>query len=132
MRRATVTQLVDFAKCEKLAVLKLTQKESINESRRKSIDAGVAEHNRLERQTVVDGRCFVASYAFGIDAAETNELRVHRDKAWLSKPAGRLGIRLYYWASPLAVGLFRRVPGGLWLARLIVTAYIKTMRKGPP
>lgn len=127
MRRVTVTQLVDFSKCEKLGVLKLTQKEAVNAARGRAIDAGVAAHGRLERQAVVDGRCFVASYAFGCDAPETNALRSHRDRSWLGTAPGRLGAAAYYRLSPPAVGLLRRMPGGRALARFLVRIYIRAV-----
>lgn len=47
-----------------------------------------------------DGRCFIASSVYGPDAAQTDELRVFRDRALLPHPSGRALVRAYYAVSP--------------------------------
>lgn len=120
MKRPSVTQLVDFAKCEKLAILKISHKESLGAQRRQAVDEGIRAHDRLERQAVIDGRCFVASYAYGGDSPEAAELRKYRDVQLKKTFSGRMFIRAYYALSPWAVAACRRVPAGKAAARLVV------------
>jgi hypothetical protein len=125
VRRVTVTQLVDFAKCEKLAILKLTHKEMLNEERSRAVSAGIEAHGQLERQLSVDGRCFIASFACGSDAPETIFLRHYRDNVLQVTRLGRIGIRFYYFASPYAVHFLRLVPHGKRLSFWCVRTYIR-------
>lgn len=120
MKRPSVTQLVDFAKCEKLAILKITHKEILGERRRQAVDEGIRAHDRLERQSVVDGRCFVASYAYGGDSPEAEKLRRYRDQRLAKTFFGRVFIHAYYALSPWAVRACRSIPGGKSAARLLV------------
>lgn len=128
MKRPSVTQLVDFAKCEKLAILKLSHKEKLGAARQRAVDDGIREHSRFERQAVVDGRCFVASYAYGGDSSQADELRRYRDQVLARHAAGRAFIRSYYAISPLAVAVFRRIPGGRRCARWAVGAALAWTR----
>lgn len=128
MKRPSVTQLVDFAKCEKLAILKISHKESLGAQRSRAVEEGIRAHDRLERQTVVDGRCFVASYAYGAGSPETAELRKYRDQRLGKTLAGRVFIQVYYALSPWAVGACRRIPGGKKIALLLVGAALAWAR----
>ena len=119
-KRPNVTQLVDFAKCEKLAVLKLSQRETLDAGRRDAINRGTAAHSRMEKAATVDGRCFVASFAFGADAEQTQFLREFRDSRLLPHTLGRAAVRLYYALSPGAVSFLSQVPGGRRLACIVV------------
>lgn len=119
-KRPSVTQLVDFAKCEKLAVLKLSQRETLDAGRRDAVNRGTAAHSRLENAVTVDGRCFVASFAFGTDAEQTRFLREFRDSRLLPHALGRAAVRLYYALSPGAVSFLSQVPGGRRLACIVV------------
>jgi hypothetical protein len=129
MRRPSVTQLVDFAKCEKLATLKISKAEPLNANRRQAVDHGLARHERFERQAVVDGRCFVASFAYGSDSLQAAALRAYRDEVLARSALGRLGIAAYYRLSPMAVGALRQIPQGLPLARWLVDAALRRVQK---
>ena len=119
-RRPTVTQLVDFSKCEKLGALKLLGKEQLNARRQAATARGDAVHRQRELQTSIDGRCFVASFAFGADAPRVAALRSYRDEVLGASFAGRGVIRVYYALSPLLVAALRLHPKGRVLARLMV------------
>ena len=129
MRRPTVTQLVDFSKCEKLAILKRSKAEHLDQARQAATMRGEREHARLERQTVVDGRCFVASFAYGPQAWQTQALRHWRDERLLLTVWGRALTRLYYMLSPWAVAALRRCPNGArWARALVDFALSKVLR----
>jgi diacylglycerol kinase family enzyme len=117
LRRPSVTQLVDFSKCEKLAILKRSRAETLDSTRRAAVERGEREHLRLERQGVVDGRCFVASFAYGSDAEQVHALRAWRDKSLKPTKFGRVAIAIYYAASPWAVRALSKIPKGQKLAR---------------
>lgn len=127
MRRATVTQLVDFAKCEKFGILKLSRAETLNAQRQALVDHGANEHARMERAASVDGRCFVASFAFGVDAPQTQRLRTFRDEKLLCSSVGRCMIRIYYALSPWAVIVLRRHVWGLDIARALVSWAVRRL-----
>lgn len=57
------------------------------------------------------GACFVATAAFGPDAAELEAFRAFRDEALLPHPVGRRFVRLYYRLGPAAAALVERCPG---------------------
>jgi hypothetical protein len=124
----TVSQLVDFAKCEKLAILKRTRRETLNEVRQTAVDRGTQAHARFEKQSTVDGRCFVSSFAFGPDAVETMNLRAYRDSVMLRSKWGASLVAMYYLMSPLGVALLRRLWKGDTLARLAIRLVSKLLR----
>lgn len=129
MRRPTVTQLVDFDKCEKLGVLKVNRKESINTKRQDAINRGVEEHSKMEASRLVDGRCFVATFAFNdSEAVEVIYLRAFRDNVLLQCGLGKYLVAKYYKWSPSLVEFLSAVPAGRWLAKLSVIALIKVIR----
>ena len=127
-KNITVTQLVDFHRCEKLAILKLNKKEVVSRSRQNAIDNGVILHQRLEKQVLVDGRCFVASYAFGPDAVETIFLREYRDSVLMGNRIGRGFVMIYYKFSPMAVKCFSNFKYGKRVARGIVKGILKVIQ----
>ena len=55
-----------------------------------------------------DDRCFIASYAFGIDDPRTDYFREFRDRHLLHSLAGRLLMRAYYVLSPYLVLMCRQ------------------------
>jgi hypothetical protein len=55
-----------------------------------------------------DTRCFVASYAYGIDDPRTDYFRSLRDKRLLHSRIGRILITLYYQLSPALVLLCKK------------------------
>lgn len=129
MRRPTVTQLVDFDKCEKLGVLKVSRKEAINVERQSAINRGITEHSKMEASRVVDGRCFVATFAFdNSEAAEVVYLREFRDDVLLRSGFGKLFVARYYKWSPLLVDFFQSVPAGRKAAKLSVLVMIKVIQ----
>lgn len=128
MKKTTVTQLVDFAKCERLAILKLAKAEPLDAVRRKAVIQGEAVHRQTERAWAVDGRCFVASFAFGPDAVETRDLRRFRDGYLQLRVWGRWSVAVYYLLSPVFVRVARRCPGGLWTSRALARLVWRSIR----
>lgn len=128
-KRPSVTQLVDFAKCEKLAILKLDRREELDAVRSGAVKRGESAHRRMERAATVDGRCFVASFAYGPNAKQTQLLRAFRDALLLPSLPGRALVHTYYLISPLAVALLRRAPWGRRVARLVVDFAIVALAK---
>jgi len=63
------------------------------------------------------GGCFVATVAFGRDAAELHAFRAYRDQVLLSNEAGRLLVRAYYLAGPWLAGFVARNPRAHRLVR---------------
>lgn len=125
MKKVTVTQLVDFAKCEKLGVLKINRAEELGAARQRAVDEGMRSHSRLEHAASVDGRCFVATFAYGADAHQTRILRQFRDARLMPSRGGRALVRVYYAASPWLVAILARVPGGGGCARSVVDAAVR-------
>tara|TARA_R110002167_G_scaffold204404_1_gene408440 strand:- start:6757 stop:7161 length:405 start_codon:yes stop_codon:yes gene_type:complete len=63
---------------------------------------GDIEHDRLNKQAE-DKRCYVASYAYGVDDPRTILLRQFRDKHLVGNLLGRSLIGLYYRTSPALI-----------------------------
>lgn len=103
----TVTDLVTFTRCERLAALKREHAEEIDLRRAISIRKGIQEHQKFEAQH--DSRCFVASWALGESDPDTQKLRQWRDAVLLSRPWGRLVVKCYYQVSPWGIGLAQMV-----------------------
>ncbi len=66
-------------------------------------DAVAYEHSRRRKGVSRDTRCYIATAVFGVDAPETEILRVWRDQVLMKSPAGRAFIAIYYAVSPLLV-----------------------------
>lgn len=124
----TVSQLVDFAKCEKLAILKRTKREVLNHARQEAVDRGTQAHARFEKQATVDGRCFVSSFAFGPNSIETGNLRVYRDNVMLQSKWGSVLVQVYYRVSPHGVAIMRRLWRGEILARFAIRFVARCLR----
>jgi hypothetical protein len=64
-----------------------------------------------------DERCFVASYAYGVDHPKTKAMRDFRDTEILSRPGGRWLVSAYYRLSPTLVRLCQK---NQWFSRVVV------------
>ncbi len=60
---------------------------------------GDIEHDKLNKQAE-DKRCYVASYAYGIDDPRTIRLREFRDENLVGNLPGRILVEVYYRLSP--------------------------------
>jgi hypothetical protein len=130
MRRPTVTQLVDFDKCEKLGILKISRKEALNDKRQREINRGLMVHSKMESARSIDGRCFVATFAFNdSNAPEVVYLRGFRDDVLLNFGVGKLLVARYYEWAPFMIRVLSVVPSGRSLARLSVIAIVKIIRR---
>tara|TARA_B100002049_G_scaffold229110_1_gene204324 strand:+ start:68199 stop:68588 length:390 start_codon:yes stop_codon:yes gene_type:complete len=57
-----------------------------------------------------DRRCFVATYAYGVDDYRTQQLRIFRDQVLACSLLGRCLIAAYYIVSPHLVLVARKFP----------------------
>jgi hypothetical protein len=64
-----------------------------------------------------DERCFIASYAYGVDHPKTEAMRDFRDTEILSRPGGRWLVSAYYRLSPTLVRLCQK---NQWFSRIVV------------
>ncbi len=126
MKRKSIsaTALAELGKCEQSFVLALKHEKQHSAQSLRRMEEGSALHARMEREVTPDGRCFIASFAFGPLAPETHALRTYRDTHLTHTLWGRLFVRLYYALSPLLVALLRPIPGSsslcAWLLRPLV------------
>lgn len=126
MRKVSVTELCGMAKCERQAVLKKRLGyEAIDEQARRRMESGTAQHKSFEREDLGGQRCFVASWACGPEAGETEWLRSWRDRSLLPNRAGRIAVKCYYALSPLLIRGLRLIPG----ARLASGAAVRLCAK---
>ena len=124
-RPVAITKIVNTVYCEQKVVFDniYGDKKDLSdpEQYRVALKAqlGTEAHKAFEHQgntilanggKVTDKRCFVASFAFGQDAPETNWLRHWRDTTLLQKPGGALFVRLYYWLSPKIIKIIEHRP----------------------
>lgn len=133
MRPVTVTELAGMAKCEKQAALKAQGcAEPASAASIARTARGTALHRSFEAEPLSpDRRCFVASWACGPDAAETEALRRWRDRRLLSGPVGRAFVRAYYAASPALIRALDPIPGARRLSRAALKAAARFVEGGP-
>lgn len=88
---------------------------------------GTASHQRLTQEVLAsqDKRCFIASYAFGVNHPMTCILRSWRDRSLSASPAGRAFIALYYRISPPLITICQWIPGFKWLSRMAIRHFIQ-------
>ena len=127
MRRISVTALCNASKCERQALLKIrTQGERQTLAAKKQIAAGIHQHAQFSQEDLGGSRCFIASFAFGSDAPETQHLRHWRDSVLLGHPLGRIFTQSYYRFSPLLIRLIRPIPFSRQLARFLLRCFIRS------
>ena len=78
---------------------------------------------------MVDGRCFIATFAFNdSDAPEVVYLREFRDQVLLPFRAGTYFVGKYYKWSPSLVRLLSCIPWGRCVSKLCITGMVKIIR----
>lgn len=89
---------------------------------------GTSMHEELTDRVVgaSDRRCYIASYAFGIDHPTTVALRDWRDRALLPTRRGRFVVRMYYRLSPTVIDLCRKWD---WMDRLVNAMLLSFLRR---
>lgn len=106
----------------------LSIKHAPKSGRKPSYLVGIEKHEQLtDYMLAKDRRCFVATYALGEDHPDTIKLRAWRDRVLMKSFAGRVFVRTYYAASPLAIDflgasrLFKSASASFvsWLARWV-------------
>ncbi len=92
-------------------------------------DRGTASHQKLTHDVIQsqDKRCFVASYAFGVNHPITCHLRMWRDQSLATRPAGRRFITAYYAVSPILISICQWIPGFRWLSRTAICGLIRIL-----
>lgn len=90
---------------------------------------GDQSHDAKNKQVARDERCYIASYAFGLNDPRTNELRSFRDKYLQKIWLGRMLVLMYYQFSPYMVRLAKRSPTASTLLNWIATTALHNTRR---
>lgn len=77
-----------------------------------------------------DSRCYVASYAFGVEHPVTLDLRNWRDNVLLNRFGGRTLVKAYYLVSPQWVRICRQLPVLGRLSKAAVTRIHSVATRG--
>lgn len=113
------SDLASLVKCEvEFVHERNTGQERVDAETRMKSARGQREHDRTQarmeafhnRAPATDGRCFVASAAFGESAPETNVLRSYRDRVLMPSKVGRKVVEMYYQVSPPLAEFVARNP----------------------
>lgn len=92
-------------------------------------DQGTESHEQLTQAVISHGqqdkRCFVASFALGVDHPITQVLRDWRDQKLMVSTIGRLFVECYYGLSPAFVQLMGWLPGGKTVSGAVVVFVAK-------
>jgi hypothetical protein len=126
----SATQLSKLGYCENQVLLD----EQFGAKRSKFVHQRAKEGNRLHerahRHAVTEQKadrspCFVATCIYGIDAPQTNRLRLFRDQQLLVNRAGRALVWLYYTLSPKLIPIINKFPVLKGLLRKLLDSVIK-------
>lgn len=122
-RRQRAIRASDLARlvvCEQKAAFEDRYGERHDARSARSIDEGNRQHAAFLRQAFLVNPalksseakpwCFIASEIYGEFAAETEDLRIFRDRILRPYAVGRKLIRLYYRMSPIVAGWLSRSP----------------------
>lgn len=100
----SITDIVASVYCEQKLLFDREHGDARPVTVRAKAVHGTADHLRFELEgnvkQAVDRRCFISSAVFGGDAAETEFLRLWRDRFLVPSLPGRLAIQAYYAISP--------------------------------
>lgn len=103
----TITDIVSTVYCEQKVVF--DQEQGGRDALDVKVKAmtGTFEHWRFQAEgktrAAIDRRCFIATAVYGVDAPETEFLRMWRDKTLSKTVLGRFLVRCYYVTSPAVV-----------------------------
>jgi hypothetical protein len=122
-RRQRAIRASDLARlvvCEQKAAFEDRYGERQDARSARNIDEGNRQHAAFLRQAFLVNPavksseakpwCFLASEIFGDFAAETEDLRIFRDRILRPYAVGRKLVRLYYEMSPIVVAWLSRSP----------------------
>lgn len=126
-KRISATDLAKMGKCERLVRLDITNPTEQPAWLREAAERGNQAHARFEKQALADKRCFVASWAFGMEAPETQALRAFRDKRLLTHQLGVIATRAYYRFSPWLIAALAPIPGARHAARWILRGVLRAL-----
>jgi hypothetical protein len=99
----SATELAEMGFCEKRVQLASIYGDRVTPEQRRARARGRDAHQQYFEEGVAasaDRRCFVATFVFGPDAAETQVLRAYRDAVLTRGRWGRLLVSLYYRTAP--------------------------------
>ncbi|MBT4838889.1 MAG: hypothetical protein HON94_16245, partial [Methylococcales bacterium] len=94
-----------------------------------SMEKGTFNHEveRYIQHKRSDSRCYLASYAFGIDHPVTVFFRGYRDEKLIHNPLGRLSMKTYYWLSPKLIFIGKYLPGFKLLSQIVINKLFKLL-----
>jgi hypothetical protein len=133
-----VTSVVASVYCERKVVLDQLYGAEHTLENQHAQQAGENAHCAFERNSqqlmkeqdearveMRDRRCYVASYALGVDHPTTHTLRLWRDEVLMRTLMGRRFVRVYYRISPFLIRVAQHVPYFKLLSAFVIERFAK-------
>ena len=116
-----VTTIVTTVFCERKAILDALHGKVTSPDTQHLTQRGTSAHKKYAHNSellmaqqhevrLADRRCFIASFALGIDDPDTQLLRLWRDQRLMPSRVGRTMVLFYYHVSPVMVRILSALP----------------------